>query len=97
MRVDGSSNETNISGATSTTYTLTTSDVGHTIKVKVSFTDFRCNAEGPLTSDAYPANGTVLAAASPCPAVNDWCATMTVADDQADGVRLGYEFDDELG
>ena len=95
--MDGSSNETNISGTTSTTYTLTTSDVGHTIKVKVSFTDFRCNAEGPLTNDAYPANGTVLAAASPCPAVNDRCATMTVADDQADGVRLGYEFDDELG
>ena len=71
-------------------HTPTTSDVGHMIKVKVSFTDFRGNAEGPLTSDAYPANGTVLAAASPCPAVNDWCATMTVADDEGDGVRLGY-------
>ena len=97
VRVDGSSNETTISGATSSTYTLTTSDVGHTVKVKVSFTDFRGNAEGPLTSDVYPAKGAVAPAASPCPAVNDWCATMTVADAEGNGVFHGYEFDDKFG
>ena len=59
----------------------------------MSFTDFRGNAEGPLTSDVYPAKGAVAPAASPCPAVNDWCATMTVADAEGDGVFHGYEFD----
>ena len=32
-------------------------------------------------------------AASPCPAVNDWCTTMTVADAEGDGLLNGYEFD----
>ena len=32
-------------------------------------------------------------AASPCPAVNDWCTTMTVADAEGDGILNGYEFD----
>ena len=32
-------------------------------------------------------------AASPCPAVNDWCTTMTVADAEGDGLLHGYEFD----
>ena len=29
----------------------------------------------------------------PCPAVNDWCATMTVADAEGDGRLHGYEYD----
>ena len=41
----------------------------------------------------YPANVEVAAAASPCPAVNDWCTTMTVADAEGDGLLHGYEFD----
>ena len=92
VRVDGST-DTDIPGAASETYTLTASDVGKQIKVKVSFTDARGHAEGPLTSDAYPRNGTVTVVVlpGPCPAVNDWCATMTVADD--DGVKFGYEYD----
>ncbi|WP_420461645.1 Calx-beta domain-containing protein [Candidatus Palauibacter sp.] len=91
VRVDGST-DTDIPGATSETYTLTASDLGKQIKVKVSFTDLRGHAEGPLTSDAYPRNGTVTVVVlpGPCPAVNDWCATMTVADD---GTGFGYEFD----
>ena len=92
MRVDGST-DTDIPGAASETYTLTASDLGKQIKVKVSFTDSRGHAEGPLTSGAYPPErdrdgGGV--AVGPCPAVNDWCATMTVADD---GAGFGYEFD----
>ena len=79
VRVDGLT-YTDIPGATSETYTLTASDLGKQIKVKVSFTDSRGHAEGPLTSGAYPPerdsdSGGV--AVGPCPAVNDWCATMT--------------------
>ena len=43
-----------------------------------------------LTIYAYTAN---VSAASPCPAVNDWCTTMTVADAEGDGLLNGYEFD----
>ena len=64
--------ETDISGETSSTYTPSSSDVGKTIKVKVSFTDDLDNAEGPLTSDQTAA----VTAASSCAEV--WCATLTV-------------------
>ena len=92
VRVDGFT-DTDIPGATSETYTLTASDLGKQIKVTVSFTDSRGHAEGPLTSGAYPPNGTVVALPGPCPAVNDWCATMTVADGEGDGRLHGYEYD----
>ena len=92
VRVDGLT-DTDIPGATSETYTLTASDLGKQIKVTVSFTDSRGHAEGPLTSGAYPPNGTVVALPGPCPAVNDWCATMTVADAEGDGRLHGYEYD----
>ena len=61
---DGSSNPTDISGATASTYLLVDDDLGKTIKVKVSFDDRDGNDEGPLTSAAYPTSGTVLAAAT---------------------------------
>ncbi len=44
--------ETDISGATSSTYDLVGADEGSTVRVKVSFTDDAGNAEGPLTSAA---------------------------------------------
>ena len=75
---DGTSNEADISGETSGTYTPVAADVGKKIKVKVSFTDNGSNAEGPLTSAAYPSNAPVAAAAGACPADNDWCTTLTV-------------------
>ena len=53
VRVDGS-NETDITGETSSTYTLAAADNGKQVKVKASFTDDGGTAEGPLTSDAYP-------------------------------------------
>ncbi len=94
VRVDGLT-DTDIPGATSETYTLTASDLGKQIKVTVSVTDSRGHAEGPLTSGAYPRNGTVTVVVlpGPCPAVNDWCATMTVGDAEGDGRLLGYEYD----
>ena len=75
IRVDGAT-ETDISGATSSTYTLATADSGKTIKVKVSFQDEAGNDE-ELTSTA---TGTVLAAAPACTAGNVWCATLTVGE-----------------
>ena len=58
---DGSSNAADISGATSSTYTLAAADQGKRVKVKLSFQDDAGNAES-RTSDAYPASGTVAAA-----------------------------------
>ena len=49
IRVATDNTETNISGATASTYTLVTADRGTTIKVRVSFTDDASNAE-TLTS-----------------------------------------------
>ena len=58
---DGTSNPTEITGATLATYTPVRADVGNKLRVKVSFTDDDSNDE-ELTSDAYPASGTVEAA-----------------------------------
>ena len=60
VQVDGET-ETDITGATSKTYALAPADQGKTVKVKVSFTDDADFDEGPLTSEAYPATGTIVA------------------------------------
>ena len=60
VRVDGLT-ETDITGATSSTYTLAAADQGKKVKVKVSFTD-DLNGMETRTSDAYPATSTVAAA-----------------------------------
>ena len=94
IRVDGGT-ETDISGATGSTYTLTAADMGKTVKVRVMFTDDAGNEEGPLTSDAYPAcrglcpDAVVsepVVAPLTCDAI--WCASLsavTVADELAVG------------
>ena len=62
---DGTSNATDIvSNATSTTYTLTASEVGKKVKVEVSFTDNGGASEAVLSA-AYPSTGTVAAALGP--------------------------------
>ena len=66
---DGASNPEEIAGATGKTYTVTNADIGRALRVKVSFTDDADFDEGPLTSDAVPAGGTV-----PCSGI--WCATL---------------------
>ena len=63
---DGTSNPVDILGETTATYTLTDADEGKRIRVKVSFTDDLGNQE-TLTSEAYPASGTVLSAIPPPP------------------------------
>ena len=57
VQVDGS-DETDISGATSGTYTLAAADTGKTVKVKVSFTDI-FGGEETVTSAAFPSSSTV--------------------------------------
>ena len=61
-------------GTNSSSYTVSSADVGSTIRVDVSFTDGAGNPEGPLASDAVPA----VAAAGTCPAGSDWRATLTM-------------------
>ena len=61
---DGTSNEEDITGANSSTYTLDDDDEGKKIKVKVSFTDNGGNSE-MRTSSAYPTSGTVQASTTP--------------------------------
>ena len=73
VRVATGGTETDL--GTNSTYTVSSSDVASTIRVDVSFTDLAGNSEGPLPSEA---TAQVLPAAGPCPAGNDWCATMTV-------------------
>ena len=82
IRVDGGT-ETDISGATGSTYTLVPADVGKTLKVRASFTDDAGFAES-RTSDA---TATVIAAAStscPAPSIgtrrNIWVSTLTVGE-----------------
>ena len=57
---NGTTFEANI-GANSSTYTLTASEEGKKVKIEVSFTDNGSTNEGPLSSGAYPASGTVAA------------------------------------
>ena len=58
IRNDGSA-DTDITSATSSTYTLVDADQGKTIKVRVSFTDDAGNDES-LTSEAKPDEGTAV-------------------------------------
>ena len=77
---DGISNPTDISGETGSTYTPADADVGKKLQVKVSFTDDDNSAE-ELTSEAYPASGTVEAAPNVAP-VFTTSETFDVAENQ---------------
>ena len=79
--------ETEISGATSSTYMLVADDVGKTIRVKVTFTDDADNPETAI-SDAFPSSGTVLADTT-APAV-DTATVLSVGD------RISIVFDENL-
>ncbi len=63
VRVDGRT-ETDISGATSDTYTLTAAEEGKKVKVKASFTDDGGSDEGPLKSGAFPSGTSTIVSAS---------------------------------
>ena len=61
---DGVSNPTDI-GSDQDSYLLVAADVGKKIKVQVSYTDDAGNDEGPLESDAVPAEGGILGGNEP--------------------------------
>ena len=77
---DGTSNPTDITGATLATYTPVRADVGNKLRVKVSFTDDDSNDE-ERTSDAYPASGTVEAPPNAAPSFTS-SATFDAAENQ---------------
>ena len=85
--VDASDVETPV--GTNSSYTVSSSDVGSTIRVEVSFIDGAGNSEGPLPSEATAA---VVPAAAECPTGNDWCATMTVGTVEVVGTGTFYGF-----
>ena len=95
VRVDGA-NETEISNATSSTYTLVAADEGKQIKVKVSFTD-NLDYNESRTSDAYPANDTIRTDLR-CDAPNlagrtlIWTGNLTVGTFRTGGIAVGYGF-----
>ena len=90
IQVDGAT-ETDISSATNETYTLATADAGKKIKVKVSFEDEDGTAEGPLTSDAYPASATVTAApvTNTAPVFSSPSVSRSIAENTAADVNVG--------
>ena len=86
----------NISGATSNTYTLTSSDYGETIQVKVDFTDDGSNAESLTSAETVP----VAPVAATCPTDTDtvWCTTLTVGHSlDSDGDPSGSGFESRSG
>ena len=87
-RVSGT--DSNISGATSRTYTLTAADEGNKVKVKARFTDNAGYAEGPLTSNAFPSTGTI--AAEPDPVLSFENSSITVGEN-AGPATLTVELD----
>ena len=85
-----------ISGATNSTYTLTSSDYGETIQVKVDFTDDQNNAESLTSDETVP----VAPVAATCPTDTGtvWCATLTVGHPlDADGDPSGSVFESRSG
>ena len=74
---DDSGTETDISGATSSTYELVAADVGKQVKVKVSFVDDD-DYDEELTSAVFPRSGTVAAALAAMVPGELLSATLTV-------------------
>ena len=58
VRVDNGT-DTDITDATSSSYTLTDDDAGKQVRVRVSFTDDEGNSE-QVTSDAWPSEGSIV-------------------------------------
>ena len=91
-----------ITGATLSSYPLTSRDEGEAIKVRVSFTDDAGNSE-ELDSVAWPHEGylkaMIAAEKTTCPVDSDWCAEMTVGfrEPSRDYQEYGFDPSDALG
>ena len=93
VRVVGGT-DTNIAGATMRTYTPGPDDVGHPLKVEVSFID----GGGTGETLASAATAAVVVAAENCAADrpdSEWCTTLTVEESQAgSGTNYGFRNND---
>ena len=87
VRVDGA-NETDIAGATSTTYRLTPDDEGKKVRFRARFTDREGNSE-VLTSDAWPDTGTVQAPGGSNAAPTAANGTVTAREDTEYAFQAG--------
>ena len=93
IRVDAGGTETDIAGATASTYTLAAAEEGRLVKVKVTFSDDAGNQE-ERTSGAYPGSGNVLPEAcdarTPYTTLGTelWSATMIVG---TGGFHWGFD------
>ncbi len=90
-RYQWSAGGSDINGATGSTYTLTASEQGKTIKVKVSFTDDADNDE-TLTSEV-----TVAVAAAPVPLTASLTVAAPVTHDGSSEFTFDIEFSEEFG
>ena len=81
IRVTEGGTETNV-GTGASSYTLTSSDQGHHMKVKVTFTDDGNTEENRTSGQTFLV---MPAAASNCGAETIWCATLTVGHELDDG------------
>ncbi len=85
-------NPADITGETSSTYTLAAADVGQRVRVRVEFVDL-LGSEESVESAAWPASGTVAAAGTACPAPDFgtrrqiWTGNVTVG---LDTPEYGY-------
>ena len=93
VRVVGGT-DTDIDGATDDTYTPGPDDVGHPLKVEVSFID----GGGTGETLASAATAAVVAAPEDCVADrpdSEWCTTLTVGENQASsGTSYGFRNND---
>ena len=89
---DGTS-DADIPGAAGSTYTLTSGEVGKTIKVRATFTDNR-GTEETVLSDATAAVATAYTCTTPNLAgrTEVWTGTLTVAPAEKRGTVFGYGF-----
>ena len=92
LDADGTSNAADITDADAVTYTLTSTDVGKTIKVEVSFDDDTGTTE-TLTSAVFPSSGTVTAAPTAPVVVEDGVNVTSMAEsDDTYGTGEKIEF-----
>ncbi len=88
--------DTDIAGATGSTYTLTSAEAGKTIKVRATFTDDR-GTEETVLSDATAAVTTAYTCTAPNLAgrTEVWAGTLTVAPAEIRGTVYGHGFNRE--
>ena len=97
VSVDALNVETSVGSSSS--YTVSSTDVGSTIRVEVSFTDGAGNDETVISDPVGPV---VAAARDSCPAGNDWEATLTMgySSVESPGVRVqqfGFNLSSNFG